>query len=403
MARIPVHAALCAAALACGCGPAGAVAAPAAQPGVDGLQASALPAGKQPATTVEPPPGTLVTRLDADQLEMVYEPGGEFSPRSRLERALGGSVHAFRSEGLGSHPSNFHDLFGGVRQPDPFLVMVTAGDVRLGKPYQADPAILEELEGLLSSIEEPGDQDGAFCASLEALAGKDPAMPVLHERLAGCYQATGQTAKALEALREEIAVNPSHPVAHLGLAAAAAAAGKQDEARGHVLLALLYYPAFDRARGWLDGGGLPGVRARPETFAPRISIAVDEAGWVVVRAPSNQPWAASYASCKAGFRYAPEVRLAFGMKSGPYKPSLVEEMVCLRLAADAYAQGRKDGLPVEAIGEVILRATGEQRLTEAAFFEVIGMIDPDIMKFLPEELASLVIAWIEDTVLVDAA
>ena len=93
--------------------------------------------------------------------------------------------------------------------------------------------------------------------------------------------------------------------------------------------------------------------------------------------------------------------MAFGMKSGPYKPSLLEEMVCLRLAADAYEEGRQDGLPEEVIGDVILQAVDERRLLEAAFFEVIGQIDPDLMKFLPEELGSLVIAWIEDTVLLD--
>ncbi|MBW2264335.1 MAG: hypothetical protein JRG91_20405 [Deltaproteobacteria bacterium] len=334
---------------------------------------------------------------------MIYAVKGPFSPSERLKRAMADSGHAFRHEPLGTHPSNFHDLFGGVREPDLFLVMVEAGDVRLGKPYQADPGVLMALEGLLASIEKPEDQDEEFCKSLEALGKKDPAMPVLHERLAGCYQAVGQTGKALEALAGEIEVNPSHPVAHLGLAAAGAAAGKADEARRHVLTALLYYPAFEQARTWLNSGGLPGASARTETFAPRISVAVDDAGWVVVRAPDNQPWTGAYATCKAGFRYAPGVRMAFGMKSGPYKPSLLEEMVCLRLAADAYQAGREDGLPGEAIGDVILMAADERRLLEAAFFEVIGMNDPDIMKFLPEELGSLVMAWIEDTVLLDPA
>lgn len=312
------------------------------------------------------------------------------------------SVHVFRHEVIVSYLSNFHDLFGGVREFDLFLVMVEAGDVRLGKPYQADPAILGELEELLASIEKPEDQDEEFCKSLAALGKKDPAMPVLNERLAGCYQAVGKTGKALEALAREIEVNPSHPVAHLGLAAAAAAAGKTDDARGHLLRALLYYPAFEQARSWLDAGGLPGVRARTETFAPRISVTVDDVGWVVVRSPDNQPWAGAYATCKAGFRYAPEVRMAFGMKSGAYKPSLLEEMACMRLAADAYALGRQDGRPAEAIGDVILEAAEHGRLLEAAFFEVLGMIDPDLMKFLPAELGSLVIAWIEDTVLLDA-
>jgi len=403
MPGIAHHALLLAALASLACGPGGTVATPPAQPAAVEVAETGLPQGKTPAQEVAPQPGTLVTRVDADQLEMVYAPEGEFSPARRLERAMDESEHAFRHEELGSQPSNFHDLFGGVREPDPFLVMVEAGDVRLGKPYQADPAILEELEKLLASIEEPGDQDEAFCASLAALVKKDPAMPVLHERLAGCYQAVGQTGKAIEALAREIEVNPSHPVAHLGLAAAAAGTGKLDEARRHVLQALLYYPAFEQARDWLNAGGLPGVTARTETFAPRISMQVDGTGWVVIRAPGNQPWAGAYASCKAGFRYAPGVRMAFGMKSGPYKPSLLEEMVCLRLAADAYAAGREDGLPAEAIGEVILAATREQRLLEAAFFEVLGMIDPDLMKFLPEEIGKLVIAWIEDTVLLEDA
>jgi tetratricopeptide (TPR) repeat protein len=401
MSRILHPVLLFATCAACACGPGGTVATPPARPGPADVPDTGLPQGKQPAQEVELPVGTLVTRLDADQLEMVYAPEGEFSPSRRLERAMDESVHAFRHEELGSHPSGFHDLFGSVREPDPFLVMVEAGDVRVGKPYQADPGILEELEKLLASIEKPGDQDEAFCASLAALGKKDPAMPVLNERLAGCYQAVGQTGKAIEALAREIEVNPSHPVAHLGLAAAKAGAGKIDEARNHVLQALLYYPAFEQARDWLNAGGLPGVKARTETYAPRISVRVDGTGWVVIRSPGNQPWTGAYASCKAGFRYAPGVRMAFGMKSGAYKPSLLEEMVCLRLAADAYAAGRDEGQPAEAIGEVILAATREQRLIEAAFFEVLGMIDPDLMKFLPEEIDSLVIAWIEDVVLIE--
>jgi tetratricopeptide (TPR) repeat protein len=395
------HTVLLLAAAACACGPGGTVATPPAQPAPVEDPETGLPQGKQPAQEVTPPPGTLVTRLDSDQLEMIYAPEGTFSPARRLERAMDESDHAFRHEALGSHPSGFHDLFGGVREPDPFLVMVEAGDVRVGKPYQADPGVLEELEELLASIEEPADQDEAFCASLAALGKKDPAMPVLNERLAGCYQAVGRTDKAIEALAREIEVNPSHPVAHLGLAAAGSGAGKVDEARRHVLQALLYYPAFEQARDWLNAGGLPGVKARTETFAPRISVQVDGSGWVVVRSPGNQPWTGDYATCKAGFRYAPGVRMAFGMKSGPYKPSLLEEMVCLRLAADAYAAGRKEGQPAEAIGEVILEARREERLLEAAFFEVHGMIDPDLMKFLPEEIAPLVISWIEDTVLLE--
>ncbi len=391
-----------AAAWLCTCGPGGTVGPAPVQPDPVTGAGHALPDGKKPTASLEPAPGTLVTRVDEDQLEMIYAEDGAFSPAARMERAMAESVHAFRHEDIGSHPSNFHDLFGGVREPDPFLVMVTSGDVRLGKPYEADPEILEELEALLASIEKPQDQDEGFCAALEALAKKDPAMPVLNERLAGCYQAVGKTGKALEALAREIEVNPSHPVAHLGLAAAAAASGKVDEARRHVLRALLYYPAFEQARTWLNADGLPGVKARMETFAPRISVAVDADGWVVVRSPDNQPWAGAYATCKAGFSYAPEVRMAFGMKSGAYKPSLLEEMVCLRLAADAYAEGRQDGLPAEAIGEVILEAANDGRLLEAAFFEVLGMIDPDLMKFLPEELGLLVMAWIEETVLLDA-
>jgi tetratricopeptide (TPR) repeat protein len=361
---------------------------------------SALPAGKTPASPVDTPVGSLVTRVDGDQNDMVYAPEGPFSPGMRLERAMQESSFAFRTEPLGAHPSNFHELAGGMREPDPFLVVVEEGNVRYGKPYAAEPELLEDLEALLGGVLEPEDQDEALCQALEELIARDPKMPLLNERLAGCYQAVGKMAKALEALARELEVNPSHPGAHMGLAAAAAAAGKQEAARTHAILALMYYPAFDQPRKWINAQKpLGDTHARLETFAPRLSVTVDEVGYVVIRSPGNQPWVGDYATCKAGFRYAPEVRMAFGMKSGPYRPSLLEEMVCLRLAADGYARDLEAGGAAEVIGDVILGAASEGRLVEAAFFEVLGMNDPDLMKFLPEELASAVVAWIEDTVL----
>jgi tetratricopeptide (TPR) repeat protein len=384
-----------------GCGPPRQAAPAPVEPAGPAAQDATLPEGKKPAAEVTPPPGTLLTRVDAEQLDMVYAPEGAFSPAKRLERAMEDSTTAFRNEPIGTKPSGFHDLFGGVREPDPFLVVHVEGNVRYGKPYPADPDLLEELEKLLTGIQAPEEQDEAFCEALEALAGKDPSMPVLNERLAGCYQAIGRMEDALRALEKELEVNPSHPGAHLGLAAAAAGAGKSEEARSHVVRALLYYPAFEQPRKWVNSGGLAGTRARVERFAPRVSLEVDEAGFVVARSAENQPWAGAWAGCKAGFRYAPEVRMAFGMTSGAYKPSLLEEMVCLRLAADAYADGRADGRPAEVAGDVILGAVDEGRLLEAAFFEVLGMHDPDIMKFLPEEIAALVASWIEDTVLLD--
>jgi tetratricopeptide (TPR) repeat protein len=395
-------AALTTIAMAHGCGPA-ARGTPPGPPPAGGTQGpTGLAQGKEPASTVTPVAGTLVTRIDEEQIEMVYAPQGPFSPAERLSRAMDQSIHAFRSEPLGTAASNFHELLGGMREPDPFLVMVEEGNVRTGKPYPADPAILEELASLLGNIEDPTDQDAALCEALEKIAKKDPAMPVLNETLAGCYQQTGQMKQAIKALARELEINPSNPSAHLWMAAAYSSAGRIDDAREHLLDALFYYPAFPEARKWLDSGGLPGTRARVQTFTPRIAVVVDAEGFVVSRAPENQPWAAAYASCKAGFRYAPEVRMAFGMKAEPYKPSLLEEMVCLRLAGDAYRGGVASGAPAEEIGELLVRAAAERRLLEAALFEVIGYNDPDIMKFLPESVTGPVRSWIEDAMLVPA-
>ncbi len=330
---------------------------------------------------------------------MVYAGKGPFGPAERLERAMAESKTAFRSEPIGAEPSAFHDLWNGLLAPDPFLVLVTEGDVQIGKPYAVDPALLADVESLLGSIDDPSMQDEEFCDAIRALVARDPQMPVLHERLAGCLQQIGKKAEAIAALEGEIAVNPSHPGVNFSLAVVDAAAGKIDQARDHAATALLYYPAFPAARKWLSEGGIPGTDPRAESFAPRVRLDIDEAGFVVVKSPEGQPWVGAWATCKAGFRWAPEVRMAFGMSAGAYKPSLLEEMVCLRVAADAYEAGRAGGGPAEAIGDVLAGATGSRRLLEAAFFEVIGWHDPDMMKLLPPEFREMVMAWIDETVL----
>lgn len=361
-----------------------------------------LPQGKLAASFIPTPPGVLVTRVDQDQLQIVYASGGPFSAAARFEKAMESSQTAFRKEPMGAHPANFHDLFDGLREPDPFLVVASQGDTHVGKMYPADESILEDVQELMAQIEASPADVGTFCQQWEELIQRDPKMPVLHEQLAGCYQAQGEMNKAIEAIEAELEVNPTHPAALLGVAAALAGPSNVDQTRHMVTKALLYYPAFKQARQWVnETGALADTTARTESFSPRISITVDDEGWVLVRAPENQPWLSDYATCKAGFRYAPEVRLAFGMKAGAYKPSLLEEMVCLRIAADGYADGVASDLPREVMGELMVQAVQEKRLLEAAFFEVIGYHDPDMMKLIPPELQEAILAWIEDTVLIE--
>lgn len=377
---------------------------PPREPAADGdaPHEGGLPEGKSPAPAVSPPGGLLVTRVDEDQMEMVYEQSGAFSAEERLRAAVEGSSTAFRHEPIGAGASTFHDLFGGRREPDPFLVVEDRGEVRVGKVYPADPGILEDAGALMQALEEDPEAHGESCEPWEQLVERDPAMPLLHELLAGCYQAAGDMERALAALREELAINPTYARAHLAMASAIASAQTLEETRRHLVLALLYDPGSDETRRWVnESGALPGTTAREERFSPRLDIQVDEVGFVVVRSPESQPWIGEYARCKAAFRHAPEVRMAFGMTAGPYEPSLLEEMVCLRLAADAYAAGRAEGRPAEVVGELLAGAVERRELDAAAFFEVIGVHDPDMMKMLPDELTSRVIAWIEGTVLVE--
>jgi tetratricopeptide (TPR) repeat protein len=388
------------------CGPKVPVDGPDDAPTPDASSASqapgGLPEGKSAASYIPTPPGVLVTRLDEEQLQMIYEEQGPFCPAARLDKAMESSATGFRQVPIGAGPSNFHDLFDGIREPDPFLVASGQDDVHVGKMYAADPSILADVQALMTKIDEDPAGPAGYCEQWEALVERDPKMPLLHDQLAGCYQAAGKLDKAVEALKEEIIVNPSHSGALLGVAAATVGPGTQEDAREKIILALMYYPAFAEARDWINStGALAKTTARMQYFAPRLSITVDDEGWVVVASPENQPWVGQYATCKAGFRYAPEVRMAFGMKSGAYKPSLLEEMVCLRLAADGYEKGRANGNPQEVMGEILARAVSEKRLLAAAFFEVIGYHDPDLMKLLPEELAAQVMTWIEDTVLIE--
>ncbi len=385
------------------CGPRGPVEGPKTDGAAsDGEPVSGLVQGKKPASFIATPEGVLVTRVDEDQLEMAYTHEGAFGAGERLRKAMEGSETAFVHEPIGAGPSTFHDLFAGLRQPDPFLVVEQKGDVHIGKIYQADPAILADVQTLMEKMEKAPDQLHGLCAEWEALIERDPAMPLLHDQLAGCYQAKGDMAKALASLEEEIEINPAHAAAQLGVAAALAGKDTQLEAREHVILALFYYPAFAQAREWINTSGvLAGTSARVEYFAPRIDVGVSAEGLVVIRAPTNQPWLDDYATCKAGFRYAPEVRMTFGMKAEAYKPSLLEEMICLGLASQGYARDREAGQPAEVMGDILMKALSERRLLEAAFFEVIGFHDPDMMKLLPEEMRVQVIAWIEDTVLLE--
>ena len=85
--------------------------------------------------------------------KMVYAGEGPFSPATRIGKALDGSETAFREQPIGAGPSNFHDLFDGIREPDPFLVVVTENEVHVGKMYPADPGILADVNQLMSKIE----------------------------------------------------------------------------------------------------------------------------------------------------------------------------------------------------------------------------------------------------------
>jgi len=333
---------------------------------------------------------------------MVYAGPGPFSPEQRLARAMEDSRTAFVSGPLGSGAGNYHDLFGGIREPDPFLVVTPGeGGAPGARMTEGDPSVIADMEELYSTISSPEEQDEAFCESLAGLVETAPDMPVLHERLAGCLQNLGRLEEAREALEAELDINMAHPVANLALAIWTAKEGRDELSMIHVQRAILYQPSWREPRIWLNAtDDLPGWDARVQCFAPRISVTIDDEGRVVARAPENQPWLLEYATCKAGFRHAEEVRLAFGMKAGPYKRSLLEEMVRLRIDADTYAEGRDADAPEEVIGEILIDAATSERLLEAALFEVVTWHDPDFAKLLPADLTALVEQWIRDTVLV---
>ncbi|MFH1435090.1 MAG: hypothetical protein ABIJ56_05195, partial [Pseudomonadota bacterium] len=217
--------------------------------------------------------------------------------------------------------------------------------------------------------------------------------------LSGCYQQAGNKKKSIQNLEKEVEVNPSHSESLLALADVLMDKKAYEAALDKVILSLYYYPDWDLPGKYLDAHGKLGCAVRKTSFRPELFVEVTPEGAVLCAGPAGSPWIASYAQCKAVFRYCPEVRMSFGMKAKPYKISLMEEMACLTLAAEAYGEMKKDGGVQDAEGQILAAAVEDGWLMEFALFEVIGKHDPDYMKFLPADLRRSIISYIEKFVI----
>ena len=357
----------------------------------------APPPGKNSAGQVKPEEG-FVIRVTQDQLDMLKDRSQQFSPSARMERGMETcGAHFVRSETIPGM-SNFELLWGGKRKPDPFLVSREAGGIIVAEPYPVDENAAAKIEELLDKAVAKGG-DPATCEEMEKIIAIDPQMPMLHYLLSGCYQQAGDKKKSITNLEKEVKINPSHSESLLALADVLVDKKAHEAALDKVILSLYYYPEWELPGKYLEARGELGCAVRKTAFRPEVFVEVTPEGAVLYAGPAGSPWIQAYAQCKAVFRYCPEVRMSFGMKAKPYKISLMEEMACLTLAAEAYGDMKKDENIKDAQGEILAAAVEDGWLMEFALFEIVGKHDPDYMKFLPADLRRSIISYIEKFVI----
>lgn len=347
--------------------------------------------GKVPAQAVETDQG-LVIALSQEQIDMLYDDSPQFSPQARIARGIDGCSADVVKQTAPAGLSNFEKLMGGRLEPDPFLVAVESAGKVTASPYPLKEGMAPRIKNIFESSEDSVDE--ADCKDIEALIKTDESMPLLHYLASGCWQKTGNAAKSLFHLEEEVRVNPSHWASHLALADLLLKKEAAKAALEETALALYYYPAWNMPRKLLEASKGAECTVRQAAFEPALFVEVAPKGVVVAAYPEDKPWLEPYAFCKAAFRFCPEVRMSFGMKAGSYKISLMEELVCLKLYADAYENERKEKKAAHAEGELLLAALEEDRLTEFALFEVIGKFSPDYMKFLPGPVRESILDYI---------
>jgi tetratricopeptide (TPR) repeat protein len=353
--------------------------------------------GKSPVGPVTVEEG-LVIMVSQEQLDMLYDDSEQFSPGARIARGLESCAADVVKQTAPSGISNFAKLMGGKLEPDPFLVAVESGGRIVASPYPLKEGMAAKIKNIFESSADSVDESD--CRDIESLIETDETMPLLHYLASGCYQKTGNAARSLFHLEEEVRVNPSHWESHLALADLLFKKEAVNAALEETALAIYYYPAWDAPGRYLDAAEGSECAVRQTSFEPELFVEVAPKGVVAAACPGEKPWLEPYAFCKAAFRYCPEVRMSFGMKAGPYKISLMEELVCLKLYADAYEKHSKETNAPDPGGELLLGALEEDRLIEFALFEVIGKFSPDYMKFLPGQVRESVLDYIRSFVIV---
>lgn len=363
-----------------------------------GVSASPPP-GKSAVKHVEPEEGFIVTVLQ-EQLDILHDHSPQFSPSARIKRGLKECKADFTEQHSPQGVSNIEKLFGGLTEPDPFLVSKEAGGKVIALPYPLKKEISAKIE-MIFTEHGPKEIDEKECGKIENLIQLDPNMPLLHYLASGCYQQAGNEEKSISHIEEELQVNPSHSQSHLAIADILFDKQQVKAAMEEIAKALYYYPAWEDPGKYLSAIEQAECKTRGTRFNPEIFIEVNQEGVVVYAFPKDRPWLKEYAFCKAALRYCPEVRMSFGMKAEPYKISLMEELICLKQTTDGYGKLKKTGDVHGPEAEIILSALEEDMLVEFALFEIIGKFRPNYMKFLPKKVRDSVINYIKLFVLVN--
>lgn len=250
-------------------------------------------------------------------------------------------------------------------------------------------------------------------AALEAAIAGAPDVPALELARARAAEAALDPARAEQAYREALRIDPTLASAHLGLARGLFERGDLGGARISLAHALAYHPTLTDALALairLDlrepsgdaRRGQPSPRVRP--FA--IFLEVDAHGVVRVGGPPTTA-GRMYAGCRAILRYEPELRGALfdSAPDEPYFLSVPEEMFCLESALGAYLaersvardEGRR-GPDDEQTGHILALAHTEG-LLGFIMFEILGKHRPERARTAPSFVHAAAMRYVQRHVL----
>jgi len=359
-----------------------------------------LASGKKKAVRIEPE-GGFVFSVSNEQLQMLSEKNPAFTIQARLSRGIENCEADIESYQISeSKQSNFEEIMGGKMKPDSFLIAKKEDGKIIAIPYQVNNKVAEKIKLLFSQLEDK-KLDKNDCKEIEKVIEADPGMPLVNFAASGCWQKVGEIQKAHLFIDKELEVNPSNPEALLAKADILLSVKDKSRALEKIAEALFYYPSWEAPRKYLNIKSEIGCKIRSTSFDPKIFIDVNKNGVVIAGYLKSQKWLEPYALCKAAFRYCPSVRTSFGMKAFPYKLSLFEELVCLEITA-------KEGKDLSNADEnedenlkMLLSAFNNDDLIPFTIFEIIGRLNPNYMKFLPEDIKNMVLDYIKSYIIVD--